>query len=394
MMNDKLKIACIGNMNNFMFSVVRNLRELKYDAHLFLVEEFEHFLPLSDSYEKDLPGYIHQLDWYSIGIWAIKGQKIKKDLEGYNFYIGTDLVPAFFEKANLKLDIYTPHGGDIYHHCYYAFKYFPPKKYEIGAWWRSRLQRSGARKATCLMFDKTTPEFEKHANKLNLQANRLYVNAPFIFPAQYIESNFVKSREYHKARLIRNKYDIIFFHPSRHVWKTNTDTLHFKANNLIIESFAKFVQLDSTHKPLLIMFEYGWDFEASKELVINLGISEFILWLPLMARKDVMVWLAISDVGIGEVGKSWLSYGAVYEILCLKKPFIGYREDKDFDSYFPELYPMLSANTVDMLLKAYLDIKNNPLKYKKVGVEGYEWFMKYGIERPLKEIVQLLESKK
>jgi hypothetical protein len=393
MEKQKVRIACIGNMNNFMFSVVRNLRELNYDAHLFLLDEFEHFLPLGDSYSTELPNYVHQLDWYNIGVWAITKEKIKKDLEGYNFFIGTDLIPAFFEKAKIKLDIFTPHGGDIYHHCYYKFKNFPPKRYEIGAWWRSRQQRAGARNASCIMYDKTTPDFEKHSDKLRLQSNRLYVNAPYIFPAQYNEQNFSETAEYKPSRLIREKYDLIFFHHSRHVWKTHIDTLHFKANDKIIKAYAEFVNQNIEYKSLLIMFEYGWDIKASKQLVLELGISEKVLWLPLMERKNVMVWLSIADMGIGEVGNSWLSYGSAYEVLCLRKPFLGYRKDEDFSSYFPDLYPMVSANTLELILYAFNDLKNNPIKYKEMGQKGHEWFMKYAIERPVNEIVKQIEAK-
>ena len=52
----KIKIACIGNMNNNMFCLVRYLRDKGYDAHLFLVDEFDHFLPGSDSYNLEYIG--------------------------------------------------------------------------------------------------------------------------------------------------------------------------------------------------------------------------------------------------------------------------------------------------------------------------------------------------
>ncbi len=389
-----MKIACIGNMNNFLFSVTRNLRDAGYDAHLFLVEEFGHFLPLSDSYDEKLPDYIHQLDWYEIGHWKKSKESIIEDLKEFDFIIGTDLSPAFLAKAGLVMDIFTPHGGDIYHYCYYTFKHFPPKKYELGAWWRSRQQRTGARNAKCIMMDQLNQSFEDIMDKLNMQKNRLFLNAPYIYPEQYNEENFKKSNEYKKSREIRGKYDLVFIHHSRHVWKTHVETLHYKANDRIIKGFAKFIEQHPNSKSLLIMFEYGWDFEESKKLVIDLGISANILWLPLMNRKDVMVWLSIADLGIGEVANSWLSYGAVYEFLCSKKPFLGYRIDIDFKDKYPELYPMISANTVDLIADAFNDVFANPEKYKAMGLEGYEWFMKYAVNRPMNELVRMIEEKK
>jgi hypothetical protein len=142
------------------------------------------------------------------------------------------------------------------------------------------------------------------------------------------------------------------------------------------------------------MFEYGWDFEESKKLVTQLGIDKHVLWLPTMQRKDLMVWLYFADLGIGEVANSWFSYGSVYEVLTMKKPFLGFRNDKDFEKDYPIQYPMISANTADLISEAFQDVYRNPSKYKEMGQQGYEWFMRYAIEKPITEIVKQIESKK
>lgn len=51
------KIACIGNMNHFMFSLVRFLRDEGLDAYLLLLKEPDHFKPEMDTFDnsyKDL----------------------------------------------------------------------------------------------------------------------------------------------------------------------------------------------------------------------------------------------------------------------------------------------------------------------------------------------------
>ena len=156
---------------------------------------------------------------------------------------------------------------------------------------------------------------------------------------------------------------------------------------------SNFLNQNKEANSLLILFEYGWDFEASKQLVIELGISNKVLWLPIMSRKDLMAWLYFADLGIGEFGESFLTYGSVLESLSLKKPFLGYRRDEDFLEYYPDLYPMISANTADLITQGLEDVFNNPIKYKEMGQKGYEWYMKYAIERPINEIVKLIEAK-
>ena len=385
-----VKIACIGNMNNFGFSIVRNLRDRGYDAHLFLVQEYSHFSPLADSYEEKMPDYVHQLDWYEIGHWAISKEKIENDLKGFNFFIATDLVPSFLKKAKIKLDLFSPHGSDIFNACFYKFANFPPKKYEIGAWWRSRQQRKAIRQASCILMDYTNEWQEKIISDLGFTRNRLTMSVPYIYPTQYTEDNFTRSNVFAQAKQVRAKYDLIFFHQCRHELK---EGYHYKANDVMIKAYQRFVQENPDSKCLLIMFEYGTDFEKSKQQVIDLGIHDQVLWLPLMPKKDLMVWLSVADLGVGEFGYSWLTYGSVLEVLCLKKPFLGYRNDVDFKGKYPELYPMLSAKTEDEILNAFTSFKNNPAYYTEMGIKSHEWFLKYSVNTPIQQIELLIENK-
>ena len=45
----KKKIALIGNVNNNLFALMRHLRDLGYDAHLFHRPENDHFQPKADT---------------------------------------------------------------------------------------------------------------------------------------------------------------------------------------------------------------------------------------------------------------------------------------------------------------------------------------------------------
>ena len=184
--------------------------------------------------------------------------------------------------SNLKLDIFAPHGGDIFHHCFYKFNKIPPARFEYGSWWRASMQRKGVKAAKLIMFDYTNDWNESFFIKLNINKNREYLNLPYIFPDQYNSANYQKSSEYEKAKLVREQYKNIFFHHARHCWVTD---LHYKANDKLIIAYANFIKKNSNSSSLLIMFEYGWDYKASQNLVIELGIEENVLWLPLMKAK-------------------------------------------------------------------------------------------------------------
>ena len=393
MKNKNMKIACIGNMNNNMFCLVRYLRDKGYDAYLFLVDEFDHFLPGADSYDDSYKMFLHQLDWYKIGHWKIDPKKIVEDLKGFNFIICCDRVPAYLDKAGIELDLFIPHGGDIFHLAFYNFKYFPPKKYEIGAWYQSRRQNRAIKNASNMMYDITNDVAEGYVKKIGIKGKRFFTSPPFIYYPQYYSEKFKNGDAYEAAQAFKKNHDFILMHQCRHVWKSDNHSLHYKANDVIINGYSEFLKDNPNCNSVLVMFDYGIDRFESKKLVEELGIENNVVWLELMSRKDLMRWVDICDIGIGELGRSWLSYGSVYELLALKKPFIGRRDDKLYTSFYNELYPMKSVSDSHELKIILNDYLLNKDKYKKMGEDGYDWFKKHAIEIPLESIVELIENK-
>lgn len=386
------KIACIANMNNNMFCLVRYLRDAGYDARLFLVDELPHFLPGADAYNDDYKSYTSRLDWYDIGYWKISAEKIRKDLEGFDFIIGSDLVPAFLDKAKLTLDMFIPHGGDIFVHGFYKFSGFPPKRWEIGAKARSFAQRRGIRNSRYIVFEYTNEEIEYFLDKIKPRGKRIASNAIYLYLPQYTMENFKKQESYQKAMEVRGRYDLIIFHQCRHVWLPVREEYQYKGNDILFRAYAKFVKDHPESNCLLILFRYGWDFDESKKYIEDLGIQDKVLWLPTMQRRDLMVWLSIADLCVGELGKSFLAYGSVYEDLALEKPFIGYRRDELYLDRYKQLYPMVSTNDEGQIAATFHDFEQNRPKYLEMGRQAKEWMLEYAAERPLTQILNAIKS--
>ncbi len=389
-----MKIACIANMNNNMFCLVRYLRDAGHDAHLFLVDEFEHFLPGADAYNDDYKLYTHRLDWYDIGYWRITAEKINKDLEGFEFVIGSDLVPAFLDKAKRVTDIFIPHGGDIFVHAFYKFKKFPPERWEIGAKARSWAQRRGIKNAKYILFEYTNEDIEWYLDRIKIKGKRFVSNAIYLYLPQYTQKNFEAQPIYKKTKEIRDKYDFIVFHQCRHVWRPIREEFQYKGNDILFKAYAKFIEKNPTTKALLVLFEYGWDFKESKEMIRELGIEDRVLWLPIMLRKEIMVWLNIADICVGELGRSFLAYGSVYEDLALKKPFIGFRRDELYLNYYKTLYPMISTNQVDVVAEAFSDFVKDPNKYRIMGEQSHEWMLEYASKKPINHVLDAINAKR
>ena len=111
-----MKIACICNMNNMMFILCRYLRDAGYDAQLFtLADEPAHFNPASDSYDDEYLTYYHPFPFTKSTIYKPESiQLLHKKLKDFDFFIGSDMAPAILAMIGLRLDVFVPHGSDIY----------------------------------------------------------------------------------------------------------------------------------------------------------------------------------------------------------------------------------------------------------------------------------------
>jgi hypothetical protein len=396
-MKSTYKIACIGNTNHSLFCIARYLRDQGYDAHLLLLNEPDHFLPGADSYDEEYQSYTTQLDWETIGWWYLSRKKIKKDLKGYDFILGCGYTPAYLFKANIHLDIFVFVGGDLILWPFYKIKHFPPSKADIGNYLYARAQKKGIEDASYILMDYTSEEYEEVLHKFSFKGKRLKFPAPFIYLPQYnISLNNIKKSKYFSEFLsIRNNFDFMIFHHARHEW-TNPDIegYNYKANDKLLLGFADFLKQNKTVNVCLVLFEYGNDVQASKKYIQELGIEAHIKWFPKMQRRELVAGITLSDLGVGEFGYSWFSYGVIFECMAFGVPVMHFRNDSDYTGHYPEMYPMYNANSSKQITDVLNQLISKPEGFRETGKLAQEWFMKYAIDRPVNELIKAIEVKR
>jgi hypothetical protein len=89
------------------------------------------------------------------------------------------------------------------------------------------------------------------------------------------------------------KYDFVFFMVARHSWKSVWNDM--KGNNKFIRAFARFVKETSPNVRLL-MVNKGIDLLASKALVKELQIEEYVEWLDDMPRYQLKKYQALPNI--------------------------------------------------------------------------------------------------
>jgi hypothetical protein len=394
----ELKIACVGNMNNSMFAIVRHLRHRGYNAHLILSEEFSHFQPEADTFEKDQSNFTFEFDFLRSDILFTDKLSVNKFFSKYNFIIACGYSVAYLTFSKVKIDIVIPYGSDLYDLPFFVPKSTDSVNFNKQMSAVAKYQKIGIENASAVIFDHTNDDFEKIIAQFNFKGTRYKYPFPFIFTPEFSweNSSYLQSKSVFTNRMteIRKEFDFIAFNHIRQSWKNPQDLWSYKGNERIFRAFKKFI--DSTKaKACLVVFEYGIDVEDSKRLVNELGIQKNIVWFPITKRREILSMISFADVGIGEIGDySWFSYGAIFEFMCMKKPIIHHRNDAIYKGKVESLYPMYCATSEDELVKALIDCYKDKNKATVIANEAYDWYIKNAINKPIEILTSVMDSKK
>ncbi len=374
-----MKIALFGNMNNMLYQVARYLRDDGHICKLFLFEEFTHFLPSTDTYRDEKNIDIVQLDWKKDNIKQFSKKEIVRVIEGYDFYIGTDIAPAYFFKAGFKLDIFCPHGSDLYEFPFPPFINKIPQLWELTNYFFGKLQYNGIKETICISLDPSEDVFEIPLKKIKEKLFERIPAMPFLYKNQYTLGYENLSARINEFKELRNKYDLIIWQHISQDWSDRGFYKINKGNNILIKGFSDYLR-KSIHKEkaILVLLEYGCDVEKSKDYIKTLGIENYVLWMPKMLRKDIMAALTQVDFGVGELGyRRWFSYSSIFEYMQAGLSTIHHRDDDFYKSKGFDLYPMLDADNSEIITQTFLDFEINKEKYKKIGAEARQWTENY-----------------
>jgi hypothetical protein len=178
---------------------------------------------------------------------------------------------------------------------------------------------------------------------------------------------------------------IIFSHCSHYWYKKNNDLFN-KGNNILIRGFDEYLRKSRNRDLQLILIERGVDLAYSKRLVDELGIGQNVTWISEMPRNDIMACLSGVDVGVGELGHSFITYSVLSEFLCSQVPIICKCDYQNHPRTGNVLYPMIRANdaaevgaSIDLCLASH-ELRTH------LGKSGLEWWKENCERLPLLSI--------
>jgi hypothetical protein len=430
-----MKIGLIGNMNNNNFALLRYFRDLGLDAYLLLYSTdgtgtLSHFTPAADSWqieiwspyiiETNIPNSpIAALDFPLSSIMGYKSflrfkmglqkeyvlpitrKDIRSAYKDYDILISSGITPATLLRINRNLDLFYPYeikveylGSDSFQERIDKASFFT--KF-ILKYIQNRQAIGVAKSNQVITFDGgvTFEELKKHG----VFAKPLAI--PMVYASEECVNDRVSKLLFDILESISSS-KFIALHHARLLWYNRAGVLASdwqkisKNNHWVIKAFSDFVTIRKDLNPKLIIIEYGPDILETKELISTLGISESVVWLPKLSRKELLLILQKVDIGVGQfydIPKMHWG-GAGWEVIASGKPLIqGFIfEDGDFEKiygYPPP--PILKVKGEDEILQKLLYLAEHPERSVSIGKETKRWFNKYNGSSLAKQWVELLE---
>ncbi len=392
-----MKIAILGNMNNNGFSVMRYLRDLGADADLLLYENdgvrsCAHFRPENDSWHMDKwSRSIRQTriqNWTTsivpnlrLGEWPLSKRVLLDELRGYDEYIASGIAPAVFDRIGLRLSLYF--------------------NYAMGVEWLDELNFKKMRERA--MLSRLLLERVRHRQRKGILAAGECINSDIGFTGDAFK-RIGRSYRTMAVPMVYNREDLTsvrvpkwistavssapndhlkIFHAARLKWMRDPKTseadyfIDSKNNHYFILGFAEFLKCGG--KGTLFIVEYGPDVAATKSLCGELGISDFVRWLPVMPRKEIMLFLEFCDVGVGQFYKTpgiiWAGTG--WEVLAAGRPLLqtfNFTQAEFKNAFGHEAAPLLDVKSPSYVTRHLMDLyRNSGMKYE-IGAASKRWF--------------------
>lgn len=400
-----VRIACVGNMNNNNFALMRYLRDLGADAHLFLhSNEINHFLPEHDTWapERWQP-YIHTLD---VGnnprhlLWHWR--RFAKHLTDFDFVIGSGIVPALCSRAGLRLDLFYPYSPGIE---YYQAVWMTGMLNQAN--WAKRLfyrfvcyhQGRGIRQSR----HRTNLDFGGETDRSFHALRCAYhpISIPMVYPEEppdhLTRPAWLKDLiEYRRGRRLT-----ILSHSRQH-WVRDAGysaaewRLATKHNDYLLRGFAAYLRQHVADRPLLLLCEYGKDVAATKALVEEMDIGLYVRWVPRCSRREIMELLHSVDVCVAEFMEEGIWGGTTWEALAAGRPVIqsvNFTPEDYRSRAGHELPPVLAARSVEEVEQHLLRLASEPGAVQAIGAAGRDWFRRNNGRNLAKRYLDILQQK-
>lgn len=275
-------------------------------------------------------------------------------------------------RQGLPVDVLMPFGQELIHDSKCTWGRFSLRAYPVGLW-RAHWQRRAFRQARFVVVNESHTIYNDAVQRIG-GISTVSLPGPAVYNQEELglgDWGFLQ------------EHDFVVFYHGRQLWASNPDNLPKfeeyggnKRNDKVIQAFAEFTRRTKFHSPLLVMFEYGPDVQASKELVQREGIAHRVNWRPAAPRKVIMQGLKLANLATEHFRPEGCGLGGTgLEAMACGVPLLTHTNGAiNTPGHFLEGIPLLDVLTVEEILAVFTDYENNPEHYRKLGLAARQWF--------------------
>lgn len=389
-----MRVALIGNMNNNHFAMMRYLRDLGIDAHLWMyTNEADHFHPRCDTWDwPKWEPFVRTLPLSNGGVDAVLKPRAELELvfKGFDVYVGNGIAPVLFARMGRTLDVFIPYGEGVEFIIEHHFNWKHPRSSLLGGIRKRLMERALVNSVETIITANVHPHSQETYRRLGLLPMSLSI--PLLYlesrpPDRPLPSTLLSAIARMQASSL-----VVFSHVA-HAWK-NLPVPHYgggvgKRNQWLVEGFARYIKRTGNRDALLCLVEYGRDVPASKELVESLGIAAQVVWLPQMERREILSLLPHVDLGGSEFSEMlWGSTG--WEFLASGVPMLHQLKNPEkYESLGGALPPFFNVDSPEEIAAVLAGADRASLR--RMGEACRRWFQDHHGERLAHRYLALFE---
>lgn len=165
----------------------------------------------------------------------------------------------------------------------------------------------------------------------------------------------------------------IIFSPTRQHWKDKSGSWT-KGNDILLRAAA--LVAAEGHDFHLHLVAWGKELEDSKALIAELGISNKVVWLPTMQKRELWRSYCTAHAVADQFVLPALG-GVGFETMALGRRLITSIDSAQLTSFFGEAPPCLAATTIDQCAEQLRLVILDPDDKACLGIAAQRWMSVY-----------------
>lgn len=352
-----MKAIHVGNLANLPYRFVKSLRKVGFDAELLI--------PLIHDPTEDPRWEDPELFQYGFPEWILLWDNTHplRKLHLIRTIRKYDIIHAYTMlsiAALFSLKPYIAHstGSDLRELALQNTRW-------------GLLMREAFRRSKILLFG--APDLIRVIRKLNIR------NARFI--PQPIDVKRYVSRKVE----LKSKYncETLLFHPSGLNWS-------LKGSDLFLKAYVRLIK--EVKDVFLLLIDWGIDKERTKRFLKEAGAAKHVKFLPLLDHEKLIKHYNAADIIISQfvVGSIGL---ITLEAMSCGKPVMVHVSEEYYKLCYPELPPVVNAQTEDQIFEKLYDLVTDESKRRQIGKKSQEWVSNYHHWKKVsKNLIKIYES--